>query len=63
MSEALLREWVDKFELLTAWLDVLVPYAVDVRYPGGMATPDEAREAVQAARKVRTFVRARLGLP
>ncbi len=35
---------------------------VDVRYPGLRATTKEAREAVNAAKEVRRFMRLKLGL-
>lgn len=40
----------------------LDPYGVDIRYPGLQATVGEAKEAIMAMKKVRRFVRARLGL-
>jgi HEPN domain-containing protein len=49
-------------QLLTPVLIVLNPYGVDVRYPGIQGTPKDAREAVQAMKTVRKFVRAKLGL-
>ena len=50
------------FDLLTAPLKALFPYAVDIRYPGVSATQEDARDAVAAMKQVRAFVRARLGL-
>lgn len=43
---------------------VLTPYGVDLRYPGDRpdATPDEVREAVDLARKVRDAVLSALPL-
>ncbi|MGI8424224.1 MAG: HEPN domain-containing protein [Chloroflexota bacterium] len=41
---------------------LLTQYAVEVRYPGGSATTDEADEAVEAMRRVRQFARRALGL-
>jgi HEPN domain-containing protein len=45
---ALTKEWVDK--------------AVEFRYPGELATKEDARAALQAMRTVRAFVRQKLGL-
>jgi len=44
---------------------VLTPYGVDLRYPGDRpdATEEEAREAVELARKVRDEVMPRLQVP
>jgi HEPN domain-containing protein len=50
------------FTLITKLLDVLYPYAVDVRYPGLQVNIQDARDAVAAMKQVRKFVRARLGL-
>ena len=50
------------FELISKPLDVLYPYAVDVRYPGLKVTELDARQAVAAMKEIRKFVRARLGL-
>ncbi len=50
------------FEMITKLLDVLYPYAVDVRYPGFKVFERDARDAVAAMKQVRKFVRARLGL-
>jgi HEPN domain-containing protein len=51
-----------EFEALKEILEVLDPYAIDVRYPGQPSTREEAREAFEAAKKVRRFVRGKLGL-
>ncbi len=40
----------------------LTEYAVRRRYPGDQPTLDEAKEAVEIAKSVRTFARAYLGL-
>lgn len=50
------------FQLITAPLKTLYPYAVDIRYPGANATKEDAHEAIDAMKQVRKFVRARLGL-
>jgi HEPN domain-containing protein len=44
-------------------LDLISDYAVEIRYPGVSATLDEANEALEAATRVRAFVRQKLGLP
>lgn len=44
-----------------ALLTVLSEYAVVARYPGSEPLPEEAREAVEIARKVRAFARRYLG--
>jgi HEPN domain-containing protein len=41
----------------------LTKYAVDYRYPGELATKDDARAALQAVKAVRAFVRQKLALP
>ena len=41
---------------------LLNDYAVDIRYPGEMATKGKARATVKAMRTVRAFVRLKLGL-
>ncbi|MBC7228235.1 MAG: HEPN domain-containing protein [Thermoflexales bacterium] len=51
------------FEFIRDLLLLLNDYAVDIRYPGEMATKDEARAAVKAMRTVRSFLRQKLGLP
>jgi HEPN domain-containing protein len=48
-------------QLLTPMFAVLNPYGIDVRYPGIQATATDAREAIQAMKTVRKFVRAKLG--
>jgi HEPN domain-containing protein len=50
------------FEPIRDSLLLLNDYAVDIRYPGEVAVPEEAEEAVKALRTVRTLVRERLGL-
>jgi len=51
------------FEFIRDLLLLLNDYAVDIRYPGELATKEEARAAVKAMRTVRTFVRQKLSLP
>jgi len=41
---------------------VLNPFSVRFRYPGDRATKEDAREAFQAAKRIRTTFRIRLGL-
>ena len=51
-----------QIRLLQSHLARLNPYGIDVCYPGLDATVSDAREAVQAMKTVRKFVRAKLGL-
>lgn len=44
-------------------LRFLTPYAVNIRYPGVRATTRRMRTTLRQAERVRTEVRARLGLP
>lgn len=48
------------FEFIRPLLDSLATYAADIRYPGEFSTKAEARQAVQAMKQVREFVRGRL---
>jgi len=50
------------FELQRDLLKVLTKYAVEFRYPGELATKEEALTAVKAVRIVRAFVRQKLEL-
>lgn len=50
------------FELIRLPLDLLQPFSVAIRYPGASATSEDVVEAIQAIKRVREFVRARLGL-
>jgi HEPN domain-containing protein len=43
-------------------LDILNPYSVEFRYPGEVATIEEAKTAVITMKKVRRFVRNLLGV-
>jgi len=52
---ALTQEWIDKAEGHTR-------YAVEIRYPGELATREDARAAFQAMKVVRAFLHQRLGL-
>ncbi len=51
-----------EFEAIREPLLLLNDYAVDIRYPGDFATAEEARDALQAMREVRAFIRQKLGL-
>jgi HEPN domain-containing protein len=54
---------IDKsFSVLEPHLEFLDPYAVQFRYPGDIVTPAEARDALKAAKSVRSFVRQKLAL-
>ena len=48
------------FELIRPALESLNVYAVVVRYPRAFATKDEARDAVNAMKQVREFIRSKL---
>jgi HEPN domain-containing protein len=50
------------FNLIVNDALLLKNYAVPFRYPGANATNEDAREAVEAMKEVRRFVRKRLGL-
>ncbi len=50
------------FELQRDLLKDLTRYAVEFRYPGELATKEEARTTVKAMRAVRAFLRQKLGL-
>lgn len=49
------------FELVHDLLDGLEGYDAAIRYPGEVATAEDAREAIAAMREIRRFVRAMLG--
>lgn len=49
-------------EILRGDLRSLNPYAVRIRYPGMAATPSIVQSAYSALLKIRTFIRAKLGL-
>jgi HEPN domain-containing protein len=54
---------IDKsFSVIEPHLEFLDPYAVQFRYPGDIVTPAEARDALKAAKSVRSFVRQKLAL-
>ncbi|MBI5033502.1 MAG: HEPN domain-containing protein [Chloroflexi bacterium] len=48
------------FELIHPFLDALMTYAIDIRYPGEFSSKDEAHDAVNAMKQVREFVRGKL---
>lgn len=49
-------------QFLRSDLEILEDYAVDFRYPGIVATKDDAKSAYKAAKTIRAFIRQRLGL-
>jgi len=51
------------FELQRDLLKDLTKYAVEFRYPGELATRDDARASLKAMKVVRAFMRQKLGLP
>ena len=50
------------FRLLAEETMTLDKFGTDIRYPGVSATAEDARQALDAVKQVRSFVRARLGL-
>ncbi len=52
----------NSFELIRANLEALETFAVEVRYPGNIASKEEAQDAVRTMKQVRKFVRTKLGL-
>jgi len=50
------------FELQRDLLKDLAKYVAESRYPGEMATKEDARAALQAVKIARAFVRSKLGL-
>lgn len=56
------REVDADFQLLVMDLDELNTYGPAFRYPGPNATVQDARSAIKAMKRVREFVRAKLGL-
>jgi HEPN domain-containing protein len=57
---AICSEVDESFEEVSGELDILHAYAVNFRYPGEVATVEEANEAVLVMRKVHRFIRDRL---
>jgi len=53
----------ETFESQRDHLKDLTRYAVEFRYPGEMATKEDAQAAFRAVKAVRSFVRQKLGLP
>jgi len=43
--------------------DQLNDYSVDIRYPGISASAEDANEAIEAMKRIRTFIRTKLDLP
>ena len=52
----------ESFEEISGELDILNAYAVNFRYPGEVATVEEANEAFLVMKKVYKFIRDRLKL-
>jgi len=50
------------FGLLADAVATLDQFGTDIRYPGIEATPQDAKQAFEALKQVRAFVRAKLGL-
>jgi HEPN domain-containing protein len=50
------------FHLIVDDLDELNAYGPDIRYPGSVATVEDARSALTAMKRVWQFVRAKLGV-
>ena len=50
------------FRLIVGDLEELNAYGPAFRYPGSTATAEDARSALKAVKRVREFVRAKLGL-
>jgi HEPN domain-containing protein len=50
------------FRLIANEVDELNTYGPAFRYPGPTATMEDARSAIKAVKRVREFVRAKLGL-
>src|SRR5713226_456783 len=57
------RQIAERFASLRRSLRALTPYAVNFRYPGVRATTRRMQAALRQAERVRTALRARLGLP
>lgn len=51
-----------EFKVLFNYLEMLDPYAVEFRYPGEEYTFTEIRTALASTKKIRRFVRGKLGL-
>lgn len=52
----------EEFKVLTPYLEDLDPYSVEFRYPGEEISSYDVRKAINAVKKVRKFVREKLGL-
>ncbi|MDI6779075.1 MAG: HEPN domain-containing protein [Bacteroidota bacterium] len=52
----------EEFKVLTPYLEALDPYSVEFRYPGEEISSYDVRKAINAVKKVRKFVREKLGL-
>ena len=49
-----------EFEMIFEWLELLTPYAVEIRYPGEAANKEEAQIALKAMKQAREFIREKL---
>lgn len=50
------------FSALEDSLEMLNPYGVEIRYPGGTATVEESQTALQAVKRVRRFLRGKFSI-
>lgn len=50
------------FSLIADAIATLDQFGTDIRYPGVEATPQDAKQAYEALKQVRAFVRGKLGL-
>lgn len=50
-----------EYHTLRADVEALNPYGVDIRYPGDVATVEDSRQALTAARRIQAFTRSKLG--
>ena len=53
---------VPGFSQHKADFELLDDYSVDIRYPGDFAIDEDARAAIESMKRVREFVRSKLGL-
>ncbi len=50
------------FEMIADPFQILNPFGPEIRYPGANATSSDARQAINSMKRIREFVRAKLGL-
>jgi HEPN domain-containing protein len=50
------------FSLIADVIATLDQFGTDIRYPGVSTSPQDARQAFEALKRLRAFVRAKLGL-